>query len=447
MPTEPNTRPCRSGSGFVPVRCQSDGAFNRALLCALLVSAGLIAPVVTDPLAAQSGANSLDRIGANKSEYSPVPLQWNGFEIFPRVDVELEFNDNIFATDLNPAEDLIVSVVPSLTARDRRENRELIVRAQLGIDTYLDQTIDEQFRGILEGRARLGLGTLTRPYFGASVRRNNSRGQLDDSLRFVAQPIEITQIRTNLGVERDVGPFTATIEGDATSYSYNSTSDVQGNDLAFGFRDNRIFNVRTQLAYSQSDNQRIFVELALNEQNFDGGGLVAGLPSNVLLDRSSSGYRAQIGYQRRLTNLLDFTVRAGYLRQNFDVASFGSVEGISLESDLTWRPTPLTFLNFRALRAIDQQLNPLFSGGLRTEISSNVEHELLRNMTLAAGGRYSWIDIGQGFETIKEWNAYVAARYRFDRHWSLGLQAERFQRDDTFGFEQNRAILSARYNF
>ncbi|MGB3472819.1 MAG: outer membrane beta-barrel protein [Erythrobacter sp.] len=414
---------------------------------AFMVAAVLAASTSGTPLAAQNNNNSLNRIGSNESEYAPVPLRWNGFEIYPRIDVELEFNDNIFATDVNPAEDFVVSVVPALTARDRIEDREIVVRAQLGIDTYLDQTIDEQFRGILEGRARLGLGTLTRPYFGASFIRNNSRGQLDDSLRFVAQPIEITQIRSNLGVERDFGPITATLEGDATSFSYSSATDVQGNDLAFGFRDNRIFNVRTQLAYAQSDNQRIFVEVALNQQDFDGPGISTGLPADSLVDRSSSGYRVQVGYQRRLTNLLDLTARAGYLRQNFDDPTFGSVEGLSLEGDLTWRPTPLTFINLRALRAIDQQINPLFSGGLRTEISANVDHELLRNMTLAAGGRYSWIDLGEGFSTIREWNAFLAARYRFNRHWSLGLQAERFQRDDVFGFEQNRAILSARYNF
>ena len=391
--------------------------------------------------------DDLGRIGANLSEFDPVPIRVGTFELFPRIDAELEYNDNILATDLAVVDDVVLSFVPAVIARDRRPDREILIGLQAGADFYLGNTFNNQFRGEANGAVRLGLGTGTRPFFGVEISRNNSRGQPDDDVRLVAQPITVSRLETNAGIERDFNRFTGIVEATARLVSYDGAFNIDGRAFDVGFRDNRIYEGRAQLSYSRSDNQRVFVEAIFNDQSFNGVSNDPNLPINLRQDRSSSGFRLQAGYARQLTNLLRLRLRAGYLRQDFDSPAFGTVSGVSFDGDIAWRPTPLTIVNAGLRRSIDQRTNPLFSGGLRTEAWFAVEHELLRNMTLTGRGRYGWVDDISTVDTVTEYNIAAGARYRLDRHWSLAVNVERFERNELFPFEQNRAILSARYNF
>lgn len=403
---------------------------------------------ITGPAHAQELLGENDDIGANLSEYEPVPVRIGPFEVFPRIDAELEYNDNVFAADGKELDDFIVSIVPAIVAQDRREDRVITFGLLAGVDKYLRNTFDTQFRGRASAEARWGLGTGTRPFVSAMVRQNNSRGQLEDEARFVAQPVKITTLEANGGLARDFGRFTGTAEATVVGTSFDGTFAINGDLVNIGLRDYQSYTGRLQLAYSRSDNQRVFGEIILLKQNFDSVGADGQvLPGTLGLNRSSEGFRIQAGYSRRLTQLLSFTGRVGYLRQSFDAPEIGVVGGVAFEGELDWRPTALTQVRASALRAIDQRNNPLLAGALRTEFAGGIDHELLRNLSLFANARFAFVELREADDTVTEWNANAGARYRFDRNWSLAGQIERFQRDSLFDFSQNRAIISVRYNY
>src|SRR3990170_5356431 len=311
-----------------------------------------LAAALPSGIAAQSSAPMVSVADRSQPEYRQEPIRVGAFEIFPSVETEIEYNDNIFATDAAKREDAGLSISPAITARDQRSDRELFVRARAGVETYLDGTFDTQAFGSLEGRARFGLGTLTRPFFGAEIRHNSTQnGSAEDEFRYVAQPIKTTTIRGNAGLQRDFGRITAEIEGRANRTQFDGSFVLENVEYDASFRDYESYSGRAQLSYSRSGNQRIYVSIDVNQQEFGPPPFDPALPAILLIDRSSYGYRAEIGFSRQVTDLLLLDGRIGYLRQNYDDPTIPTVSGLSFQGSALYNPTPLTTLRVTALRA------------------------------------------------------------------------------------------------
>lgn len=383
-----------------------------------------------------------------QSEYRQEPLKLGSLDIFPSIQLDAEYSDNVFAAPTAPVDDVVFSLAPSLIVREQRPDRDLFLQAKIGVETYASGTIDDQFLGSLEGRLRLRQGRLTRPYASFGVARNSTRGRdaVDDFL-FIAQPIAITSYRSGIGLERDFGPFTLDVEGRAARTQFDGDILFNNQLLDVGFRDFENYVGRAQLSYSQSPNQRVFVSFEANSQNFSAPSQNLALPDFLRLDRSSDGYRAEIGLARQVTDLLMIDARVGYLQQNFDDPTLRSASGLSLQASATYNPTPLTTIKATVARAIDATSNPLSAGLVRTEAFVRIDHELLRNLIVTATGRVARFDQSGIGADATEWTAALEARYLLSRRWIVTGRLEHFERGGLFAFNQNRFKVSLRYRF
>lgn len=391
------------------------------------------------------GASVFDR---TQPEYRQEPVRWGSLDIFPSIQLDTEYSDNVFAAPAAPADDIVLSVAPSVIVREQRADRDLFIQAKVGVETYASGTIDDQLLGSLEGRLRLRQGRLTRPYVSFGIARNTTRGRdaVDDFL-FIAQPIAVTSYRSGIGLERDFGPFTLDVEGRAARTQFDGDIVFQNQLLDVGFRDFENYIGRAQFSYSQSPNQRIFVSFEANRQNFSEPSENSALPEFLGLDRSSDGYRAEVGLARQVTDLLMVDARVGYLQQSFDDPTLRSASGVSLQASAAYNPTPLTTIRATAVRAVDTTSNPLSAGLVRTEASFRIDHELLRNLVVTATGRVARFDQNEIGADATEWTAALETRYLLNRRWVITSRFEHFERDGFFGFSQNRFKISLRYRF
>lgn len=395
--------------------------------------------------ALSQGASISDR---TQLEYRQEPLRLRSLDIFPSIQLDTEYNDNIFAAPTTPVDDVVFSITPSLIVREQRADRNLFIQAKVGLETYASGTIEDQFLGSIEGRLRLRQGRLTRPYISFSIARNSTRGRdsVDDFL-FIAQPIAITSYRSGIGLERDFGPFTLDVEGRAGRTQFDGDIAFEDQLLDVGFRDFENYIGRAQFSYSQSPNQRIFVSFEANSQNFLKPSQNLALPELLRLDRSSDGYRAEIGFARQVTDLLMIDARVGYLQQSFDDPTLRSASGLSLQASAVYSPTPLTTLRATLVRAIDTTSNPLSAGLVRTEGSLRIDHELLRNLIVTASGRVARFDQDEIGADTTEWTTALESQYLLSRRWVLTGRVEHFERDGIFAFSQNRFKASLIYRF
>lgn len=382
-----------------------------------------------------------------RPEYATPPLNLGGFEVSPRIEVQTEYVDNLFASDVVKVDDVILSITPQATIRDRRPDREFRLDLSAGYAMYLDNQVDDRLQMRARGNARFGLGTRTRPFFGGFFQQNDSTNRNFEEFRDTTQPISLTTLGGNAGVEQDFGPLIATAEGRYERTEYSGDDFIAGIPFDSGFRDFSLTSGRFRLAYSVNPAQRVYAQVELNARDYGDVTGVPTAPGVFVADRSSDGVTVRVGYARQITELLLLDVSAGYLRQDFDDPAFAAISTASFDANLFYSPSALTRLQLRASRTIDETVNPFFSGLLRTEFAVAIEHELRRNLVLSAEARYTVIDAGETAGEGEEYRLSAQARYFVSPRWSLRGRAEHFSRSGVFEGSQNRLMVAAMYNF
>jgi len=183
------------------------------------------------------------------------------------------------------------------------------------------------------------------------------------------------------------------------------------NVIDLRFRNLKVRTGTGQIAYRLRSGTSAFVRVQSEKRTYDLRPGDVGFDPITQTDRSSKGLKAEAGLGVELTSLIYGNVRVGYMKQNYADALLRDVSGISYGADLLWNITPLTSLKFTADRAVDETSSQTTAGNLRSEFTANVDHELLRNLILSAGGRYARINPAGLSPKSQEYEAKLGARY------------------------------------
>ena len=413
----------------------------------LLTGAGVTAIVLASaPVSAQDEDPFTALEYRQRPEYSTPPITIGAFEVSPRIEARIEYVDRVFASSAFEADDVVFTVSPQVAIADRRPDRVLRLNLSTGFETYLDNSANDRVQALAQGIGRFRLGTLTRPYAGFEVRLNNTQTALFTNSSNVVQPLELFSYSARAGVDRDFGPVTATVEGRYMMTEYSGDIVFRDTLVDGSFRDNAIISGRARIAYSVNPAQRIYAEGRYGRFEYDTS-TPPPFPAFFLRDRSATNASIRVGFERRLTELLQFDANIGYSTQDYDDPVQDTINAFSFEGSLYYSPTPITRFRLQAGRTIDETVNPLFSSFLRTEFSVSAEHELRRNLVVGTQGRFSSYNAGPLGNIGKEYQGSAFARYYVSPRWSLRLEGNRFRRTGLLEGSQTRAILSAGYNF
>ncbi|HSO42271.1 MAG TPA: outer membrane beta-barrel protein, partial [Rhodospirillales bacterium] len=161
-------------------------------------------------------------------------------------------------------------------------------------------------------------------------------------------------------------------------------------------------------------------------------------PDALGVDRDSWGYSVAGGLA------VDFGITfgefyAGYLQQFYDDSDLENVSAPTFGGALTWNATTLTTLSLAVERSFLDTTAAAASGYVSTAGELTIDHELLRNVILTAGGaitnndyegidRTDWFYIGNvGARYLLNRNLYLSAGYLYRHRTS----------DEVNNFDQN----------
>lgn len=382
-----------------------------------------------------------------RPEYQSRAINLGAFELIPVISAEMEFVDNLFATQVNPVNDVVARITPTLTVRDRRSDRVLNLRVQAGYESYLDNSVDDRVLLTARGTARFGLGSPTRPFVGFSVIENDTRGRDFADFNETVQPLKLRRYSGNLGIAQDLSDFTITGEGRYDTTEFNGEIILDGQVFDGGLRDFDTIEGRARMAYTRDPKQSFYLEGRFVENDFAGPGNLINLPPNLARDRSSQATNIGVGLTRQLTNVVQLDVNVGYLKQEFSDPNSDSIETVGFGGNLFWNPTRLTSIQASATRDVEQSPDPIFAGLLRTQFALVVQHELRRNLVIGGETLYANIEGGNLTGNGSEFGLSGIVRFFASRSFSLRLRAEYFERSNVFAGDQQRVTLSTRYNF
>lgn len=404
--------------------------FKRSVLTTIL--AGLVAPTAW----AQSGDNPFSRgrhvavTERPQPGFDPEAVRAGGFQIWSRLGVFAEYNDNIFAEEDNEDDDTIIRVRPTIDARSDWSSHEL--NAGLSIDhneyiangsetttnynAFAGGRIDVQRAFNLRGR--LDAAHITEPRYEPGSATSPDPVQYD---RLGAR-VGASYRRDRFQLEGDVGQTEDDFEGAANSFRDVTESYVHG-----------------RASYAVSPDVAFFVQARSADLDYD-----PPAPGNPNRDGTRSSI--QIGANFDLQAPFSGEISIGQEQDEKDDPLQPDTDGLNFTGRLQWYPTELTTVTFRGFRGIVDPGIPDVASATSTTWGARVDHELMRNVILFGDFGFAKYEFEDYDREDERFDVSIGAAYKLNRNMRVDVSYRSHRVDSSGAFADrnlDQNILSA----
>jgi hypothetical protein len=358
-----------------------------------------------------------------RPDYDPVGIRRGSFVFYPRGTLQVQYDDNIYATDKNPKDDLITILSPALAVRSDWTNHALNVDVNYSAGMYASQQQElfMDYSASIDGRLDI---TRNSSFSGAlSVsHEHEERGSPDEV--FGREPTEFTVYTAQGGYFHRFNRVTTLLEGTYNRLDYRDVAQGPGTQGVRGSfvipsasgqinnddRDRDEYDLTARAGYEIQPGYEAFLRGTYNWRDYLQRRDDAGFK------RDSEGYRVEAGARLDLTGIIFADIFAGYLRQNYEDSDLKTVDGWLAGLTGYWNVTGLTTITGSINRRVSETTQPDASGSLDTDFSINVDHELRRNVILSGGLRYANSDY-KGFNREDDlYSGNIGATYLINRN-------------------------------
>lgn len=343
---------------------------TRALFGASVLA--LVASAATAQTKVISAAEKVARDNA------PMGVRAGGFLIVPKVDVDGEYNDNIYATQTNETSDFITTIRPEVAVKSNWSRHAVNALARVETKKYADKSSEDQdnYLAALDGRADVMRDTS----IGGGVafaRDHDERGNPNN----VASGVEPTEFETTtgrVGLYRGLGKANARFDSEARNIDYKNGRTSAGALVDNNLRDRNEYAQTLRFGYKYTPEVEAFVKGTMDNRVYDRKGTAA----NRL--RSNQGQTYTAGAAFDMTGKTKGEVYAGVAERNYVDNGFKDISEPTFGGKVTWNFSELTTLKAAIDRGIEETTLGASSGYVGTAYTAGVEHALMRNVVLRA---------------------------------------------------------------
>lgn len=343
--------------------------------------------------------------------YDPLGIRAGGFTAFPRLQSSVIHDGNIFAAEDDPQPATTLRLTPEVVVRSNWSRHALETHARAEMDRNLDFDSENTTDWSLGGAGRLDIVRGVDITLAADYAHDHEARMAAGAGPAARRPITFDLAFTSLAATRTRGRLRLRADAAVLRYDYRDGLNDAGAVIEQDVRDRTVARLTGRADYALSPATALFFQVARDDRDYR---KVAGSP-----ERSSSGHEALAGVNFELGALIRGEVAAGYIRQDFQDAAYGDLDGVGGRARLSWFPTQLTTLTATAARSVEDTGVIGSAGALRTDLSISVDHELLRNLILTAETAWSEDDYDGLDRTDIRFAASFSAIYRLDRRYGL----------------------------
>lgn len=388
---------------------------------------GATSPTI-DPRRAASGAKitaetsaDQDSAGGNDEKrlsesYQPKGVDLGLFLLLPKLENELTYNSNVFATRDGVKSDFIATVRPEFALRSRFAQHDLSIRMMAEKYVYKTYKQDNHldFQTDASGRYDVQPGTeltLFTQYFS----RHEDRSSPDEAGG--VKPTPTQGFITRLGGKQEMGRYI--FSGDVTvqRMTFDPVATSAGTTVPNNDRDRWEVEGKLRGSYEMFPGYAAVAQVSANNRRYDDAFDRNGF------ERSSRGYRLEGGVGVDISQLLRGDFLVGYLSQNYRDERFKDPSGLSVRASFNWTPDKLVIVVPALERTVAETTRTGASSQVRTTGSVLVRYEAARNILLSGflSAAYSENSGQQATDWLYE--ARVRGIYSFSRELFVGAEA------------------------
>jgi hypothetical protein len=344
--------------------------------------------------------------------YEPVGIRDGSWMFLPSFLAGGFYDSNIFSSNFLKRSDIAAIIEPTLRAYTLWERHGIDVTLDAQEIAYNGNPGLNQTNASLKGNAWYDISqdlTLLTNFQIAHF--NLAVGSLSSPAGAV-QPTPYDFFSGDVSIRKEFNRLVASVGFRTDSYDYGSTRASDGTLIDQSSLSGQVYSLHGRADYAISSIFGVFAAAEGNDRN------VNGLPGQPL---DSQGYRALSGVTFGLTNLITGEIGAGYVQQQFVDPTIGTIAGPSYRALLTWRPTRLIDVNFKAEQLVTETSQTSSTGVLANALQLGADYEFRRNIVFSVTGAY---EIDRFFGMIRKDDVVVTderVKYKLSRYGSIAL--------------------------
>jgi hypothetical protein len=346
-------------------------------------------------------------------------LPLGAFNAFPKLSLTAEFNDNIYAQDTNETDDLIWRLQPEVTVISDWNRHGLTAYARASVNRFQDNQDEDTEEYTLGASGRIDVLRFTNITGGVEYSQltepRTTTATLTGDFDGPLEPVQFDQMNAFVAAAHEFNRLKLSGRLDYRTFDYEDSVRRTGlAPLDQDYRDRDVLVLTGRADYAVSPATAVFVEVSGNQREYDS---VAATPGFV--QRDSEGVQLLAGANFELGALARGEIALGYMEQEYDAASIGSIDGFGARAQVEWFPTELTTVTFAGARTVEDAAVPNSPGYLASSLSAAIDHELLRNVIVSAQAGFGSDDY-EGIEREDERvTAGLSATYLLNRNVGL----------------------------
>jgi len=373
--------------------------------------------------------------------YEPVGIRDGSWMFLPSFMAGAFYDSNVFASSFIKRSDIAAVFEPSLRAHTLwdRHGIDLTLDAQQTVynaNPGLDQT-----NASLKGNAWYDVSPDLAVLTNFQIAHLNVGVGTLSSPNGAVQPTPYDLFSGDVSIRKEFNRLTTSVGFRTDSYDYGSTRAQDGAVINQDSLDGQIYSLHGRADYAISPFFGWFAAAEGNERD------IRGTPTQSL---DSQGYRALSGVTLALSNLISGEIGAGYVQQRFVDPTIGTIEGPSYRAILTWRPTRLLDVNFKAEQLVTETSQTSSSGVLANSAQLGFDYELRRNVIVSATGAY---ETDRFFGQVRKDHVVTTderIKYMLNRWGSIAIYHQYTNRDSdipTFSFDKHQVGVNVTAQF
>jgi hypothetical protein len=334
-------------------------------------------PQVDLPDASSSGGSA----GPRGDE---LGISVGAFTLFSSIDLNLGYDDNVFATSTAPVGSAVATVRPSLELRSEWLNHSLRLLATGGFGYYASAPTQNFQNYLIQADGRLDIWTDVRAT-GMIAFRRTTEALGTPNVSFAQQPTVVDSIPIEASLYQRFNRVFYQLSASATKYWFYDYSTISSLGLPAASRDRTEYEEKIRVGYELSDNLAFFISTGLNQRMYVDTVNVAGQ------QRDSTGWNIAVGASVALGVKSSLEGSVGLTSQTY-TASGTATSASTFSLSGTWNGyEPLT-LRPVLMRTINESALTNYQNYISTVAGIDFTYDIHYPWKLAGGFSYNTAD-------------------------------------------------------
>lgn len=339
--------------------------------------------------------------------YDPRGVRIGSFLLFPVLELDEAYNDNVFAqpTGSGTTASFLQVIRPSAELRSNWSNHMLNFYAR-GIIGFYTAAPTQNYQDVSVGAdGRLDIQRNWNTYGALSFNRRHEDPGLPNTVSGPSNVTIYNQLAGSAGYYQKINRLSGRAEFSADNFNYydNGLGVAQG-VVPNSDRDRTELREALRLGYEFLDGYEFWVRGSLNQR------LYATQVDATGFARNSTGWDVVGGITLDLGGLTTAEAFAGYLQQNYVNQGTPPLQGPQFGLLAYWNPLKELWVKPYVRRTVNEAAYVGDSGYLNTAMGLNVTYNLRPNIRLDGRGDY----------TIADYQSFSSTNSRYDQYVTFG---------------------------